>query len=129
MTPEQAQQLSTMLRSKREEIGLSVAEVARRAHVNVATAWRIEEAKIPSPRAENLQAIGDVLGIPASDLFATIGWMPPAELPTIRPYLRSKYHDLPPDAVAEIEAQFDAIAKKHGISFDPDHGPQNGEDE
>lgn len=129
MTPEQVSQLVALLVNKRQALGLSVPEVSRRAGVDRGTLWRIEQGMIASPRAENLQAIGEVLGISASDLFATVGWMPPKELPTIRPYLRTKYRDLPPDAVAEIEAEFDAIAKKHGISFDTDAGPRDGEDE
>lgn len=129
MTPEQTQQLTAILRRKREEAGLSNAEVARRAGVDVGTVWRIEQGMIASPKAESLQVIGEVLGIPTSDLFATVGWMPSTELPTIRPYLRSKYRDLPPEAVAEIEAEFDAIAKKHGVSFDTANGPKDGEDE
>lgn len=129
MTPEQTQQLTTILKRKREEAGLSNAEVARRAGVDVGTVWRIEQGMIASPKVESLQAIGEVLGISTSDLFATVGWMPSTELPTIRPYLRSKYRDLPPEAVAEIEAEFDAIAKKHGVSFDTANGPKDGEDE
>ena len=129
MTPEQTKQLTRILKQRREEEGLSNNEVARRAGVDAGTVWRIEQGMIASPKAESLQAIGEVLGIPASDLFATVGWMPEGELPTIRPYLRSKYRDLPPEAVAEIEAEFDAIAKKHGVSFNRGEGPTNGEDE
>lgn len=129
MTPEQTVHLINLLASKRAESGLSVAEVGRRAGVDGGTVWRIEQGMIASPKAENLQAIGDVLGISASDLFATVGWMPSKELPTIRPYLRTKYRQLPADAVAEIEAEFDAIAKRHGISFDQNEGPTAGEDE
>ena len=129
MTPEQTKQLTTVLKQRREEAGLSNNEVARRAGVDAGTVWRIEQGMIASPKAESLQAIGEVLGISASDLFATVGWMPSKDLPTIRPYLRSKYRDLPPEAVAEIEAEFDAIAKKHGVSFRPDDGPKDGEDE
>ncbi len=129
MTPEQTIQLSTILRHERERAGLSIGEVARRAGVDVGTVWRIEQGKIGSPKAESLQAIGEVLRIPASDLYATVGWMPEGELPTIRPYLRTKYRQLPPEAVAEIEAEFDAIARRHGISFDSRGGPQNNEDE
>ena len=129
MTPEQTKQLTRILKQRREEEGLSNNEVARRAGVDAGTVWRIEQGMIASPKAESLQAIGEVLGIPASDLFATVGWMPEGELPTIRPYLRSKYRDLPAEAVAEIEAEFDAIARKHGVSFDPAEGPTDGQDE
>jgi transcriptional regulator with XRE-family HTH domain len=129
MTPEQTVQLINILASKRAESGLSVAEIGRRAGVNGVTVWRIEQGLIASPKPESLQAIGDALGIPASDLFATVGWMPSKSLPSIRPYLRTKYRQLPADAVQEIEAHFDDVARRHGISFDQRDGPVDGEDE
>jgi transcriptional regulator with XRE-family HTH domain len=129
MTPEQTVHLINLLASKRAESGLSVAEVGRRAGVNGGTVWRIEQGKIASPKAETLQAIGEVLGIPTSDLFTTVGWVPSKQLPTIRPYLRTKYRQLPPDAVQEIEAHFDEVARRHGITFDQRYGPIDGEDE
>jgi transcriptional regulator with XRE-family HTH domain len=125
----QTVQLINLLAKKRAASGMSLGEVARRAGVDIGTVSRIESGRIANPRPETLQAIGEVLGIAASDLYATAGWVPPTELPSIRPYLRTKYRQLPSDAVQEIEAQFDEIARRHGISFDPNDGPLNGEDE
>lgn len=124
MTPEKAQQLADLLRTHRIAAGLSAHEVARQAGVNVATVTRLELAQIPSPRAENLRAIGEVLHIPAADLFAVAAWLPKGELPTFRPYLRSKYRELPEEAVAEIEAVFERLARDYGS-----RGPVDGEDE
>lgn len=128
MDTQQAKRLADLLVARRVAAGLSTSEVARRAHVNKATVSHLERGNA-SPKAGTLQAIGEVLGIPASDLFAIAGWVTPKELPTIRPYLRTKYRRLPADAVREIEDHFAAIAQKHGISFDPDSGPLDGEDE
>ncbi len=128
MTPEQAKQLADLLNAKQAATGLSGAEVARRAGVDAGTVSRIERGQIPNPTAKTLLSLGEVLGIPESELFAVAPWATPQELPTIRPYLRTKYH-MPESAMQEIEAQFDTIARKHGISFDPQHGPTNGEDE
>jgi transcriptional regulator with XRE-family HTH domain len=124
MTPEEAQRLADLLRTKREAAGLSASEVARRAGVNVGTVTRIELGQIPSPRPDSLRAIGDVLDIPAADLFAATDWLHPAELPTFRPYLRTKYRDLPPEAIDEIAAVFDRLARDFG-----QRGPADGEDE
>jgi transcriptional regulator with XRE-family HTH domain len=129
MKPRQITQLAVLLASKRVAAGLSISEVARRARVDKATVFRIERGQVLSPKAKSLQAIGNVLGIPASDLFAIAPWVPPQELPTIRPYLRTKYRQLPADAVQEIETYFNDVARKHGISFDPNDGPLDGEDE
>jgi transcriptional regulator with XRE-family HTH domain len=125
----QTVQLINLLAKKRAASGLSIGEVARRAGVDIGTVSRIESGRIANPKPETLQAIGEVLGIPASDLFATAGWVPSRELPSIRPYLRTKYRQLPPEAMEEIEAHFEAVAREHGVSFDPNNGPLNGEDE
>lgn len=93
MIPEQAAQLAELLRTHRQRLGLSAHEVARRAGVNVGTVTRIEKEQIPSLRPENMIAIGEVLGIPAADLFAVGDWVPEHELPSFRPYLRAKYKE------------------------------------
>jgi transcriptional regulator with XRE-family HTH domain len=116
MTPEQTRQLVSLLSKKRAEAGLSVNEVARRALVDPGTAWRIEQGLIPTPKAESLTAIGGVLGIPSVDLFAIVGWIPSGELPSIGPYLRAKYRQLPDGALREIETHFEAVASKWGVS-------------
>ena len=124
MTPEEARQLAELLRSHRVAHGLAAREVARRAGVDVGTVTRLEQGQILSPRAENLRAIGEVLSIPAADLFAVAAWLPKDELPSFRPYLRSKYRELPPEAIAEIEAVFERLACDYGA-----RGPVDREDE
>ena len=128
MTPEQAKRLADLLTTKQAATGLSGAEVARRAGVDAGTVSRIERGQIPNPTAKTLLALGKVLDIPESELFAVAPWATSQELPTIRPYLRTKYH-LPDAAMQEIEAHFADVARRHCISFDPHHGPTNGEDE
>lgn len=100
--------------------------MARRAGVTTGTVTRLELAQIQSPRGENLKAIAEVLQIPASDLFATADWLPKAELPTFAPYLRSKYRDLPPAAMAELEESFARLTERYGYD---NKGPAPGEDE
>ena len=124
MTPEEAEALADLLRTKRQQLGLTAREVARQARVDVGTVTRIEAAQILSPRPDSLTAIGQVLGIPAADLFATTEWLPRKELPTFWPYMRAKYKELPNEAVAEMEAYFAELAGKYGLQ-----GPREGEDE
>ena len=124
MNSEQAARLAELLRRKRQDAGLTAREVARRAGVDVGTVTRIELAQIPRPRPDSLRAIGEVLSIPAADLFAATDWLPREELPSFRPYLRTKYRELPPEAVAEIEGLFDRLARDHGSD-----GPVGDEDE
>ena len=129
MTPQQTVQLINLLSKKRAEARLSINEVARRAGVDPGTVWRIEQGMIPTPKAESVKAIGKVLGIPAIDLFAVVGWIPSEELPSIGPYLNAKYRQLPPEALQDIETYVDALARRHGIRLDANNGPLHGDDE
>ena len=118
------QQLATLLRERRTKLGLSAREVARRADLDVSVIIRLEKADNPRPRLESLKQIAEVLGIPAADLYAAADALPLGQLPSLRPYMRAKYRELPDDAVAEVEAFIDKLARKHG-----ERGPQNFEDE
>ena len=124
MTPEQTVQLIKLLASKRKESGLSVAEVGHRANVDGGTVWRIEQGMIPTPRAESLIAIGGVLGIPSADLFAIVGWLTADELPTMGPYLRTKYDHLPDEAIDDIEDHITTILQQYSADTMDDHRRQ-----
>ncbi len=124
MTPSQRDHLANLLVSRRQAKGMSIRGVASLAGVDAATVLSLEQGRIQQPKAEKLRAVGGALGIPAAELYAVVGWLPPAELPAFRPYLRSKYRDLPPEAVTEIEAVFDRLARDYGLQ-----GPKDGEDE
>ena len=124
MTPSQRDKLAALLTSRRKKRGLSIRGTASAAGVDAATVLSLEQGRIAQPKADTLRAIGGVLGIPATDLWVAVGWLPEAELPAFRPYLRSKYQELPDEAVSEIEAVFDRIARDYGLQ-----GPKDGEDE
>lgn len=123
MNPRQARALATLLRTHREQLGLTAREVARRSGVDVGTVTRMERQQIPYPRPDSLVAIGDTLGIPAADLFAVADWLPKHQLPAFQPYLRAKY-DLSDEAAEQVEAFLDRLRDKHGAD-----GPNDGEDE
>jgi len=57
-------------------------------------------------------------------VFVIADWLPADELPTLKPYLRAKYHDLPESAITELEAYANRLIQRHG-----GHGPINREDE
>jgi hypothetical protein len=78
---------------------------------------------------DNLRAIADVLTLPITDLLTEASWLRHEELPTLTPYLRTKFKDMPEGAVKEIEQHFRAVAKRHGIHLDVANGPAPGEDE
>ncbi|BDT94163.1 hypothetical protein IFM12275_41390 [Nocardia sputorum] len=120
--------LGQFLKSRREALGLSARVVAQQADIDKATITRLELGQITHPRSENIKAIAQVLRVPVSDLFAVAGWMPKEELPSLRPYLRTKYN-LTAEEAKEIEEDFARIAREKGISFTEYDGPLDGEDE
>lgn len=121
-----AVKLGNALKNRRTELELTIKEVARRSGVTDSNVLRIERGDIPQPRPETLKSLADVLGLELSDLFSLAGYVQPKTLPSLSPYLRSKYSDLPESAAKEMEASFARIAAKHG--YDPS-GPHDGEDE
>ncbi|MBH0779929.1 helix-turn-helix domain-containing protein [Nocardia bovistercoris] len=125
MNQDQAIDIGNFLRSKREDVGLSQAEVARRAGVDKGTVSRVESAQFTA-RTDNLQAIGEVVGVSLTDIFAAGGRIPSTDLPSIRPYLRAKYCNMPTELLEEIEGYLEQLARERGISFD---GPLNDEDQ
>lgn len=124
MKPEEIHELATILRTRRETLNLTVREVARRAEIDVSVISRLERGQNPRPRMETLRAIGEVLGIPTADLYTTAAALPAGQLPSLRPYMRAKYRDLPDEAVAEVEQFIDELAAKHRTG-----GPRSHEDE
>jgi hypothetical protein len=77
-------------------------------------------------RPDRLTALAAGLELPPSDLYLLAGMDLAAELPSMRPYLRSKYGpQLPPEAIADIEAYSAQVAARYGVST----GPAPGEDE
>lgn len=126
MDPTSAKRVARLIKEQRKMLGLSAQEVARRSGVNVATISRIEHAEIPSPRADSLTSIAKVIGLSATDLFVSADWIPDDQLPTFKPYLRAKYGELPPEALAELEASIGRVVKRYGYDG---NGPAPGEDE
>jgi transcriptional regulator with XRE-family HTH domain len=123
MTDEERDELAELFRVARARKDLSAREVARRAGVDNATVRLLERSRIREPRVQTVRAIGDVLGIPATDIYALVHWLPEAELPSLRPYMRAKYADLPEAAVSEVEQLISDLTTKHGT------GPRDHEDE
>lgn len=125
LTPDQQQHLAHVLRERRQQLGISAREVARRASLDNGTIHHLETATNPRPSSETLTAIAGALELPAADLLAVVDRLP-TELPTFTPYLRTKYHELPEAALTEMEEYFRQVQQKHHASSD---GPTNGEDE
>jgi len=99
---EQAVKLGSMLRARREELGLSTRRLADKAEVRQPTVTRIEQGKFASPRPDKLAKIASVLGLNLADLYAHAGYFVPDELPSLPVYLAAKYGHLPQSAIEEL---------------------------
>jgi transcriptional regulator with XRE-family HTH domain len=126
MDPRQAKKLGTYLREARERAGLSQYRIAKTLQVPNTTIMRLERGENLVPRAELLAGVAEAIGAPLADVYALAGYDAPSELPTLKPYLRTKYRQLPATAFEELDAYVDRLAKKHGVDLT---GPRPGEDE
>jgi len=124
LTPDQAQQLGTLLRARRTALNLSLRQVAQLTGLTISTLSEIETGVNLSPLPDTLKLLARALGLSISDLFVVADWLPAGELPTLKPYLRAKYRDLDESAMAELERYADGLVKRYGGL-----GPIDGEDE
>ncbi len=126
MKQRRSQTLGQAIRARREALGLSGRELAERIGAPNSTIVRIESGEITAPTPDTLARLAAALRIDLADLYALADYPMPKALPTFRPYLRSKYRDLPPAAVDDLTRAFKRVIEKHG--YDPD-GPASGQDE
>ena len=109
--------LGDYIRTRRESLGLTIAEAEERSDLD-STYWRKLEAgqyEAPSPKA--LHAIARTLKSPIEDLYGLCGYDIPKRLPSLSPYLRTKF-DLPPEAVADLERYFSFLRAYYDIPVD-----------
>jgi len=106
MTTKSTKTLGSFVRAKRLERQLSVRGLARAIDVAASSISRLEDDQF-RPSDDILRRLGRALHIQLDELRA----LAPGELPRFAPYLRAKY-DLDDDAVAELEAHFEAVSKE-----------------
>ena len=118
--------LGAFLRTAREAMGLSNRGLAALSGIDQATIGRIESGFIARPTASTLARLAAALKVETAELYAKAEYLTESGLPTFRPYMRTKYGQLPEEDIERIEAYAARIAKRHGISL---AGPAPGEDE
>lgn len=119
-------EFSTFIRHRRTELGISLVQLEQRTGIHNSRLSRWERGVEMPDRPERLTPLAHGLEVPVADLYTLAGIDLSGQLPTLRPYLRSKYGAaLPADALAEIVAYVDRVAGRYGVST----GPASGEDE
>ncbi|GJM38998.1 MAG: hypothetical protein DHS20C19_23650 [Acidimicrobiales bacterium] len=126
MDKKTAKQLGDILRKRRQEKGLSTRALADAADTASSTIVRIEQGEFAAPRPDALAQIALALDLPASDIFALAGYTTPNDLPTLSPYLHSRYRDLPDETIQQIETYINELIHEHGTTL---AGPEPGKDE
>ena len=105
MDEQQARELGTLLRTRREELGYSLRKLAELSGIPNNTILHFEQGQIGAPAPDKVARVAAALDLRLADVYATAGWAVPEDLPHMRPYLRTKYNDLTPEDV-------DAFAKR-----------------
>jgi transcriptional regulator with XRE-family HTH domain len=123
MDDKQAQELGIYLRGRREQAGLSVRALADLVATDNSQIVRLEAGRVSHPKADLLGRICVAVRAPVTDVMTMAGYPTPKGLPGLRPYMRAKYRDLPPEALDELEALVAKLSDRHHS------GPVAGEDE
>ncbi len=123
MDDTQAVELGHYLRQHREAAGLSARGLADIVGVDNSQIVRLEGGRVSHPKADLLGRIAEAVQAPIMDVLTMAGYPTPKGLPSLRPYMRAKYRDLPPEAIDELEAFIATLNARHHS------GPQPGEDE
>jgi transcriptional regulator with XRE-family HTH domain len=118
--------LGEVLRARRKSFGISQGEVSRRAAIGYDVVSRIESGFIRQPDPRKLARLADVLDFPLSTLYNLAGYPTGRDLPSFQPYLRSRYGQLPAEAVDKLAEYFEEVRSEYGL---PPDGPSPGEDE
>lgn len=98
--------LGSVLRSKREELGLSLRAVAQAAELAPSSVSRLENDEIGATD-DTVRRLAKALRTSYRDLSV----LADGNLPNFAPYLRAKY-DLSPEAISQLEGHFAAVTKQ-----------------
>lgn len=106
MTTKRTRTLGSVLRAKREALGLSATALAKQVDLAPSSVTRLERDEIGATD-DTVRRLAKALKASYSELATLAG----GTLPNFAPYLRAKY-DLDDEAVAELEQHFKAVSRK-----------------
>ena len=98
--------LGDTIRRARRAAGLSLRACSTAASVDNTWLSRLERGDYTSPDPRHLQQVASALNMDVTDLYVAAGYQSAKSLPSLVPYLRAKYSELPPEAVADLERHF-----------------------
>lgn len=112
MNDDAARQFGAYIKRLREERKLSLRGLAAAANIDSGALTRLEHGKVRSPQPDTLKALSEALGAPLADMFAMAGYVTPRDLPSIVPYLRTRYGHLPNEVLASTSDYFCRLVEK-----------------
>lgn len=101
-----------MLDTARQRAGLSLRQLEAITNIPRSTIDRILKDEVDNPLPEHLVTLADAVELNSTDVFIAAGLPIPTDLPSLEPYLRTKY-DLPPEALAEARKSLEQILEKY----------------
>ena len=99
MDEQQAKNLGSVLKERREALGLSLKKLGDKVGLPDVTILRFEHGEYAAPAPDKLARVAEALGLSLADVYALADYAVPSDLPSFTPYLRTKYRDLPQDEV------------------------------
>jgi len=123
MSTEKRRALGQMIRTARQERGLSTTELAKTVGMAQSNLVRLEKGEVQRPLPANLERLAEQLGLPLAELYDLAGF-PLPQVP-LQPYLRAGY-GLSDDDIGRVHDYIQQLAAKHGGTGD---GPADGADE
>jgi transcriptional regulator with XRE-family HTH domain len=93
MSQAQLNELGRLILRERSKAKLTQRELAEKAGVVNATIWHLERGDFKRPDPDKLQRIARALNLSAADFFAQVGYVHADHLPSLGPYLRTKFGD------------------------------------
>ncbi len=106
--------LGATLRRRRLELGWTMRTLEDASGVDDAVISRIENGEIAQPRVDKIISIATALGLDPVTVIARAATA--ADAPSLGAVLRSRYPDLPADAIDDIERHVDQVLRDHHIN-------------
>lgn len=126
MTHEQASRLGEFIRTTRLRAGIGLRELARLSDISPANLSKIEAGTIGEPSPRSLQRMARALGADYEDLAMLAGYSLPEGLPTLPVYLRTRYEDLSPEEIRQVDDYVRFLRHQHGQQQGDSSGEASG---
>ena len=116
--------LRKLLRGARQASGLSIRQLSEHSGIDKAMISRMESGETKTAQLGTLNKLATALDVEPARLYEAAGYFAGQAVPTPAVYFRTRYGELPDEAVEELERYVERLQKKYGADR-----PKPGEDE